>query len=109
MATDQRKPELVREEFRRRIADLLAPIGFAPRAKGDLVRRHGKNRHRVEFSSSQRNTDGHVVCWEHFGFDDGEVRARHPGWTAGGSIHGHAFAGNLPDANIADSDEADAN
>ncbi|BDG02497.1 hypothetical protein [Anaeromyxobacter oryzae] len=107
-AIDLRRPAVVTDDFRRRVADLLAPSGFAPRAKGDLVRRRGKNVHRVGFSSSQRNTEGHVACSVSLGFEDAAVRAQSPGWAAGGFLDGPEFDGSWQRSNIAVPGDADA-
>ncbi len=107
---DLRKPALVTEDFRRRIADLLVPRGFDVRAKGALVRRAGKSAHRVEFSSSHLNHPGHAICWISFAYEDAAVRARHPGWRTGGFLHGHVFDGSTSSQslNVADADAAAA-
>ncbi|HET9155805.1 MAG TPA: hypothetical protein VFN91_04000, partial [Myxococcaceae bacterium] len=96
------------DAFRARVARLLAPLGFEVRAKGNLVRRQGKPRHRVRFSSSHRNVPGDVVCWVTFTFEDQLVAARRPGWTAGGELSGHRFDPEWAQSNIANSSEADA-
>jgi hypothetical protein len=107
-AVDSRKPSLVTDAFRARVAGLLAPRGFELRAKGNLVRRQGKTWHRVEFSSSHRNVPGDVVCWVSFGFEDKKVEARRPGWAAGGSLGGHKFDPEFAMSNIAIPANADA-
>lgn len=105
--TDDRKPALVTQEFRERVADSLAPHGFAPRAQcHTLVRKKGKNVHRIEFQSSHRNAPGYAVVWPALVFEDAATRKLVKGWRAGGPLNGPAFSLDTP-VNVADAEDAD--
>jgi hypothetical protein len=105
---DHRKPSVVTDEFRARIARDLVPRGFAVRARGaSLVRKRGKNTHRIDFSSSHKNAEGYVVCWVGPFFEDAAVRKTEKGWRAGGLLTGPAFA-EEGSTNVAVPADADA-
>ena len=66
---DLRKPSEVTADFRARLATLLSPRGFVPRAKNTgFTRKKGRNQHKVNISSSNYNYPGHAVCRVSFDF-----------------------------------------
>lgn len=82
-------------------------MGFEPRAGGKaLVRKRGKNVHRIEIGSSHRNTEGYVVAWPSLTFEDAATRKVVKTWRAGGQIGTVAFAADVPD-NVAQSEAAE--
>jgi hypothetical protein len=104
---EMRKPSIVTDAFRARLARLLEPAGFAARAKGaSFVRKQGKNTHRIRLSSSHYNSPGRVSCFIDFTFEDSAVRKRVPNWSAGGKLDLSGF-GEAP-SNIAVRGEASA-
>jgi hypothetical protein len=109
-STDFRKPSEVTADFRARLALILAPHGFASRAKGArFVRKRGRNLHTVSLGSSHHNTPGDVTCFVSVVFDDAATRAQHHGWRAGGGFNLSAFdSGSETAANIAQPEQAGA-
>ncbi len=108
MTVDLRRPADVTAEFRARLAAELGPAGFTARASGaTLVRKAGRRTHRVELSSSPRNTPGYVVCRVALLYRDADVQKLAPGWCAGGSLSYGDFEEGLPE-NLAEAASADA-
>ncbi len=107
MATaDHRRPSLVTEEFRVSLAERLRPLGFEARAQHkSLVRKVGKNLHRVDFTSSYRNAPGYAVVWPALHFEDAATRKLLKGWRAGGLLSTGLFALSVPN-NVAESADA---
>lgn len=104
---DLRQPALVTDDFRRRVAESLVPLGFVAKAKGaSLVRKRGRNTHRVAFSSSHYNTPGNVACFVAFWFEDGAVRKQVPGFRAGGVFGASEFPEAAP-TNVANVEQAE--
>ena len=104
---DVRRPAIVTEAFREAIARRLAPMGFEARAHAkSLVRKHGKNVHRIDFSSSHYDTPGYAVAWPALWFQDAATRKLVKGWRAGGSLTGASFAFDAP-TNVASATEAE--
>lgn len=109
MPTDTRKPALVTESFRQRVAATTAPHGFAPRQKGAvLVRRPAQGiTHRITLASSHYNTPGHVAAHVGLFWQDAVVTALDPRWLAGGQLD-MGFFGDEIATNVASLEEADA-
>jgi hypothetical protein len=104
--TDLRAPGAVRDEFQRAVAASLGSHGFVPnKSYVRLKRSIGTATHLIGFSSSQRNTPGHVACFVSFTVEDRKVRKLVPKWTAGGELTGPAFALDAP-VNVAEETNA---
>lgn len=102
-----RSPALVSAEFRARIAARVVPLGFVARAQNKaLVRKQGKNVHRISFASSHYNTPGDVAAFVHLDYVDAETRRLEAGWRAGGQVGDPTFSAPLR-TNVADSEQAD--
>jgi hypothetical protein len=101
---DTRRPALVTEDFRERLAGEVTPLGFVARKKA-LVRRVGRTVQRIELSSSHRNVPGDVTAWVALVVTDPLVARAEPGWRAGGNLGGAEFY-DEPPTNVADSAQA---
>jgi hypothetical protein len=101
---DTRRPAIVTDSFRDRLARELGPLGFAARKKA-LVRKVGPTWHRVELSSSHGNVPGDVTAWVTLVVTDPRIARVEPRWRAGGSLGGPEFADDPP-SNVADPTQA---
>jgi hypothetical protein len=106
---DTRKPAVVTESFRRRVAAATAPPGFAPRQRGTvLVRRRARGiTHRITLGSSHYNTPGHVAAFVGLFWENPDVTALEPQWLAGGQLNSASFGDEIA-TNVASHEEADA-
>lgn len=104
---DRRKPAAVSDAFRARVADRLLPLGFVARAANKaLVRKRGRNLHRVAFASSHHNAPGQVAAWVRLEHEDAATRRLARGWRAGGQLDGRELALEL-ETNVAVATHAD--
>lgn len=81
------------EPFRVMLARRLAPLGFEARARHQsLVRKRGKDVHRVEFRS-RRDWESLASEWPSLFVEDAATRKLVKGWRAGGSLGQEDFGG----------------
>lgn len=105
---DDRRPAEVTADFHAQLAEELADAGFVIKRSGKvLVRAGALGKHRIELSSSHRNSQGDVTCWVTLWFTDATVEKLDPSWRAGGGLAVEPFA-DEPPMNVADAAEANA-